>query len=727
MFNTTLFIDESPVYGGHEEMFLRLLAQGTTPPGATITLLVNEKNRRLIDEVEGLARRSGQQIVLLTHAFSGYPVRPLTNLLAWRDALALYRAIRRGRFSQVMVVQGTIEIGGLSLLIARLAGCHVLSYLPITKQSRLLGVTLGGLRDRLNRWFYYPLPHQFVTISDFNRRELIDDFAVPAERIRIVYNFTDVAPDSGVAEVSSAALPAGIHFLLIGRVDFLQKRQQAFLRAFRAGRADRDLYVHVVGDNDSAESQALREEFSDCQHIVFHGWCDAGQIAALMRASQGVILPSRFEGVPLVMIEAVKRGRLVFGSDVDGMKEFLPAPWRFPANDDAQAIEMMAAVGDRQAEHAALLQATQERFSQTFNAESASAAFNAVLGMDNVAKILLDCRLMTAKPTGISRYSETLLGWFIARFGAENVTALVNEPRPDIDCRQQVIGLKAFNMLHWLRFPGWLQQQDYTHYFSFHYSGLMRPVRGIRSAVTVHDLMFELVPEFFSGRLKKLIGKRYFRLLVGRSMAASDRVLSVSETTRQDVKALYGHDSAVTGEGLFLTAQPDHAIVAELGLKDRGYLLYTGNNRPHKNIAALLAAFAEVRRTQPALSLVLVGHRADTAQDGVIYPGFVSDAQLVALYQHARAFVFPSLYEGFGLPIMEALSNGCPVIASDIPAFREFENDNIHYFTLGDSAALVKLMQTSLPFFPDQAEAIMQKFSWQSTWKKLDRIVDDWL
>jgi len=726
MLKKTLFIDESPVYGGHEEMFLRLLTRLDCANEENITILVNEKNKKLIEEVENFKVASGKKINLVTHLFSGYPIRPLTNIFAWRDALAIYRTIKKGHFSQVLVVQGTVEIGGLSLLIARMAGCKVMSYLPITKRSRLLGVTLGGVRDWINRKVYYQLAHQFITISDFNKKEMVDDFDVPEEKIRIVYNFTD-EPSSGHSE-KPVEFTSKVNFLLIGRIDFLQKKQQDFLRALVEHRSSKDLCVHVVGDNDSAESQILRAEFANRDNIVFHGWCNARQISALLQSADGVIMPSRFEGVPLVMIEAVKMGRRVLGSDVDGMKEFLPQSWRFPVGDYAQAVRMMESASELGGEDALLLQKTQAEFASKFNPERSAAAFNSIIHAEETSpKILLDCRLMTKKPTGIARYSEKFLEYYIAKYGKGNVTALLNEPRPDIHCQQQVITLKAFNLLHWFQFPGWLKRQRYSHYISFHYSGLMRPVKGVKSAVTVHDLMYELVPEFFSGWLKKLIGRRYFRFLVGRSMASSDLIFSVSSTTRQDVTALYGLDSAVTGEGLFLTAEPDATIITALGLSDKSYLLYIGNNRPHKNINALLAAFREVRQHQPDLSLVLVGHTAESSQEGVIYPGFVSDEELVALYQHARAFVFPSLYEGFGLPIIEALANGCPVIASDIPAFREFANDNIRYFELGNQQDLITLMQAEIAFIPDQAAAILQRFSWKSTWRNLDNILDGWL
>jgi len=339
-------------------------------------------------------------------------------------------------------------------------------------------------------------------------------------------------------------------------------------------------------------------------------------------------------------------------------------------------------------------------------------------------KILLDCRLMTARPTGISRYSEKLLSYYVEKYGYENITALVNEFHPDIKCQQHKTNLKPFNILHWLKFPLWLRNLKFDYYISFHYSGLAYKVKGIKSAITVHDMMFELVPGFFSGRVKKLIGKIYFRFIVKRSMGCSNAVLSVSETTRKDVKSLYGYDSVVTGEGLFLNAAPNSDIISQLKLNDKSYYLYIGNNRPHKNIGSLLKAFEIIHQQHPERSLVLVGHRSDVMAEGVIYPGFVSDEQLVSLYQHARVFVFPSLYEGFGLPILEALSNNCAVIASDIPAFREFENDNIIYFDLKHPTSLLDKMSAEVIFNSSEASVILDRFSWANTYRNLDLFLE---
>ena len=122
--------------------------------------------------------------------------------------------------------------------------------------------------------------------------------------------------------------------------------------------------------------------------------------------------------------------------------------------------------------------------------------------------------------------------------------------------------------------------------------------------------------------------------------------------------------------------------------------------------------------------MVLVGH-AGKSDDDIIYPGILSDEKIIGLYRNAKAFVFPSKYEGFGLPILEALDNKCPVIASDIPAFREFSNSNITYFKLGDKATLVDLLNHDYKFDDAEAQEIINRYSWPQTYKNLDRIFGD--
>lgn len=375
MVKDCLFINESPVYGGHEEMFLRLLASLDIASDDEVTLLVNARNEKLIERASQI---TGIKVNVITHSFLGLPVRPLTNLLAVRDAWSMFKLIRRGGYRKVMVVQGTIEIGGLSLLVARLSGRQVISYIPVTKRSGSLGVSLGRCRDFINKIFYYPLPHAFITISAFNRQELIDDFGVAPEKIEIVHNFVEEVALSD-AEEQPLVLPAGRNFLLIGRIDFLQKRQKEFLAAFAGAASRGDVTLHIVGDNDSPQSDELRAAYGHHSAVRFHGWQTQTQIHRLLAAADGIILPSRFEGVPLVMIEAVNMARVVFASNVDGMKEFLPPQWLFEVNDFDRAVQMMVEYAPDSAAVRQSMEAVRERFERTFNAHASAAAFQTLI------------------------------------------------------------------------------------------------------------------------------------------------------------------------------------------------------------------------------------------------------------------------------------------------------------------------------------------------------------
>jgi glycosyltransferase involved in cell wall biosynthesis len=150
-------------------------------------------------------------------------------------------------------------------------------------------------------------------------------------------------------------------------------------------------------------------------------------------------------------------------------------------------------------------------------------------------------------------------------------------------------------------------------------------------------------------------------------------------------------------------------------MKDK-YFLYVGNAYPHKNLEMLLRA-----ATLASVYLVFVGRDDYFYKRLHIRPKAVSDAKLADLYSHAGALVCPSLMEGFGLPALEALSHGCPVIASDIPVFHEILEDVPKYFDPHDEKALVECLKNPplrSKSFQEKAAKVVQKYSWQKMAKE---------
>lgn len=161
------------------------------------------------------------------------------------------------------------------------------------------------------------------------------------------------------------------------------------------------------------------------------------------------------------------------------------------------------------------------------------------------------------------------------------------------------------------------------------------------------------------------------------------------------------------------------------------YLLYVGNAFPHKNLKRLIKAFEVLSSSHPALKLVLVGKIDDFyksfqllcqelgIEKSVIFTGRVSDEELKRLYQNALIYVFPSLCEGFGLPGLEAMSNGLPVVSSDSSCLPEIYGDAALYFNPNNTEEMVKAM-SELIHNQDLRDSLIKrgynrikKFSWQ--------------
>lgn len=198
-----------------------------------------------------------------------------------------------------------------------------------------------------------------------------------------------------------------------------------------------------------------------------------------------------------------------------------------------------------------------------------------------------------------------------------------------------------------------------------------------RVVVTIHDLIHLVHPEFLPGRL----ALPYARFMLKRAARRAARILTVSAATAADLQSRLGVAAdkiELIWNGVderFREPVDEAAIERELdatGLEP-GYFLFVGNPKPHKNLERLLAAFAELH--SPAARLVIVGEsatiRKESRSSRVISIGRVADERLPALFRGALALVFPSLYEGFGLPVAEAMAAGVPVIASSTPAVAE--------------------------------------------------------
>jgi glycosyltransferase involved in cell wall biosynthesis len=212
------------------------------------------------------------------------------------------------------------------------------------------------------------------------------------------------------------------------------------------------------------------------------------------------------------------------------------------------------------------------------------------------------------------------------------------------------------------------------------------PASGRPLVVTVHDAAPELFPDAFTAR-----GRRFHRLGLAAAARRADAVIAVSQSAADEIashSAIPASRITVVPNGVDPPPRDpdeDRRRVQRLGLAGRRYVLWVGSLEPRKGVGTLVAAMAELARRgrHPDVQTVLAGFEGwlhdgllDGADRSRLGPalrqvGRVDEADLWALYRHAEVFAFPSRHEGFGLPVVEAMSQGVAVVAADIPALRE--------------------------------------------------------
>lgn len=322
-------------------------------------------------------------------------------------------------------------------------------------------------------------------------------------------------------------------------------------------------------------------------------------------------------------------------------------------------------------------------------------------------RIAIDARFYGTRQKGLGRYCQKLIE------NLEKIDSDKNEYYVMLTRRnfgQYLPKKKNFHKLladyHWyslaeqIFFPLFLHRHrfDLVHFCHFNVPILF----GGKFVVTIHDLILFHHPTLRNTTLNKYF---YFfklwayRLTIRRAARKALKIIAVSEFTKQDIiKSISGinkNNIVVTLEGcengkVVKIIDDAGSVLAKYGIS-MPYLLYVGNAYPHKNLERLCRAFRLLERSHSQLSLVLAGgndffyerlksYVSKNKINKIIFTGHVSDSDLDAVYRKAELYVFPSLYEGFGLPPLEAICEGTPVASSNRTSMPEILDKAAAYF-----------------------------------------------
>jgi glycosyltransferase involved in cell wall biosynthesis len=344
-------------------------------------------------------------------------------------------------------------------------------------------------------------------------------------------------------------------------------------------------------------------------------------------------------------------------------------------------------------------------------------------------KIILNGRFLTRPITGVQRYAYELFAQFNRLLSEPEyrdleLTCLVPPETATLPAWERLslqrAGRNHGNLWEQIDLP-WLAGGDLL--FSPANTG---PFSYANQALTWHDAAVFAVPEAYSRAFRAKYWVIFKSLARRARLLLTDSRFSQRELARYLGLPLEKFQVILLGGDHLAQVESDPTILTRLGLTHGNYFLTVASQSRHKNFAAVIQA----ARSLPESEFLAVGgsfsqvFQADEPLQlppNLRLPGYLTDAEIKALYEHALAYLFPSFYEGFGLPVLEALNSDCPVICSSAASLPEVAGDAALYFDPRDATSLVTVLQRFLtdPTLRLQLQSRGRQqaegFSWEKT------------
>jgi glycosyltransferase involved in cell wall biosynthesis len=349
-------------------------------------------------------------------------------------------------------------------------------------------------------------------------------------------------------------------------------------------------------------------------------------------------------------------------------------------------------------------------------------------------EITVNGRFFTRSPTGVDRFAAELLrAWLPQAMRAHSVRALVPaksalKESHDLPLKPSGVGALTGHAWEQLELP---RHSGDSMLLNLCNTG---PVARRRQLVVLHDAGTIANPDTYS-----LAFRSWYRWMFGGLMRRAGIVATVSKFSASELMKHVGGRAAgielIQGAGdHILRAQSDARVIERLGLSGQRYVLAVGSRTPNKNLggvarAAALLADLGCKVVAAGGSNARVFNGVELSGESHVLAGYVTDGELRALYENAACFVFPSLYEGFGLPPLEAMLCGCPVVCSDRASLPEVCGQAALYCNPDDPADIAAKLRRVLTSPALQAElreagrARAREFGWSRAAAQLEELL----
>lgn len=342
-----------------------------------------------------------------------------------------------------------------------------------------------------------------------------------------------------------------------------------------------------------------------------------------------------------------------------------------------------------------------------------------------IKRIGIDARFYGPVGKGLGRYTQEVVdnlleidheNEYVIFLGKENFDSFQTQ---NLKAKKVLADVRWYTLAEQILMPYyiWREKIDLMHFHHFNVPVLC-PTKFV---VTIHDLILIKFPSLRASKLSPLLYKIKniaYKVVLKIAVKRSQKIIAVSEFTKDDILDNFSVKSSkvvVTYEGVSsnLLVNDDDAknnyskIPSKYGIL-KPYLLYVGNAYPHKNLEWLIDSFFKHKERLDEYNLVLVGkedyfykrlkekvldYGDEKFSKKIIFPGYVPDGDLIAFYQEATAYVFPSKYEGFGIPPLEAMANNCLVISSNAASMPEILGEAAIYFEPESEDGFIKAIE----------------------------------
>lgn len=344
----------------------------------------------------------------------------------------------------------------------------------------------------------------------------------------------------------------------------------------------------------------------------------------------------------------------------------------------------------------------------------------------------------TGKRTGVENYSYHLINELVKAFGSK--ITLLSPRKIELDVKQIIIPFPRLWTLVRLSWEIWRNKKIDNLFVPSHVLPLIHPKNCV---ITIHDVVFKYSPESYS-----TFSRLYLNWATKFAVRHAKKIITPSEATKRDLITFYKADPKrikviPLGFRPFKTEPGNpEKILKKHDLKSKKYFIFIGRIEYKKNTDTLIRAFKEFAKGDDEVKLVLAGFPGhggkkiisgipDYLKGRIVLTGYVNEPEKAALLKNALSFVFPSRFEGFGIPLLEAMSNGVPIIASDIPSSKELAGGSALFFEKEDASALAGLMKKIVENpalcknLIETYRKKLEKYSWEKSAKEVYTLATD--